>query len=260
MLNLAKRVNHWVWDPNEERKRLESWQQEQERLLQVHWWNVYVHGSKNVPAQDVLDMCIQYMCMRLWVCYMCVFVRKVFNMYNVSVQEQYQREQEKLKKEWEKAQLEVEEEERKHIEEVHLDTNWQIHEIKTITHCFCVSNMSCESFRREEFSRRLWHPSLPLACQTSSQIKQGRLLQLQETMRQKEETLLYRITAKESPQRTRTSMHQSCTSSRVRNTHWHEGPCVRAVLIQSQFNHALLRVSVIKVYFVMYSCRFCLWW
>lgn len=54
---------------------------------------------------------------------MCVFVRKVFKMYNVSVQEQYQREQEKLKKEWEKAQLEVEEEERKHIEEVHLDTN-----------------------------------------------------------------------------------------------------------------------------------------
>ncbi|KAG7221906.1 hypothetical protein INR49_016932 [Caranx melampygus] len=34
MLNLAKRVNHWVWDPNEERKRLERWQQEQERLLQ----------------------------------------------------------------------------------------------------------------------------------------------------------------------------------------------------------------------------------
>lgn len=49
MLNLAKRVNHWVWDPNEERKRLERWQQEQERLLQVHWWNsVYVHGSMNV--------------------------------------------------------------------------------------------------------------------------------------------------------------------------------------------------------------------
>ncbi|CAG12303.1 unnamed protein product, partial [Tetraodon nigroviridis] len=68
MLNLAKRVNHWVWDPNEERKRLESWQQEQERLLQ----------------------------------------------------EQYRNEQEKLKKEWEKAQLEVEEEERKHIEEVYL--------------------------------------------------------------------------------------------------------------------------------------------
>uniref|UniRef100_A0A7N8YGK7 LIM and calponin homology domains-containing protein 1-like n=1 Tax=Mastacembelus armatus TaxID=205130 RepID=A0A7N8YGK7_9TELE len=66
MLNLAKRVNHWVWDPNEERKRLERWQQEQERLLQ----------------------------------------------------EQYQREQERLKKEWEIAQLEVEEEERKHNEEV----------------------------------------------------------------------------------------------------------------------------------------------
>lgn len=63
------------------------------------------------------------MCMRLWVCYMCVFVRTVFNMYNVYVQEQYQREQEKLKKEWEKAQLEVEEEERKHNEEVQLDTN-----------------------------------------------------------------------------------------------------------------------------------------
>ncbi|KAK9540576.1 hypothetical protein VZT92_003018 [Zoarces viviparus] len=37
MLNLAKRVNHWVWDPNEERKRLESWQQEQERLLQEEY-------------------------------------------------------------------------------------------------------------------------------------------------------------------------------------------------------------------------------
>ncbi|XP_019717867.1 LIM and calponin homology domains-containing protein 1-like isoform X3 [Hippocampus comes] len=36
MLNLAKRVNHWVWDPNEERKRVERWQQEQERLLQYH--------------------------------------------------------------------------------------------------------------------------------------------------------------------------------------------------------------------------------
>lgn len=49
MLNLAKRVNHWVWDPNEERKRLERWQREQERLLQVPWRNsVYVHGSLNV--------------------------------------------------------------------------------------------------------------------------------------------------------------------------------------------------------------------
>uniref|UniRef100_A0A3B3ILT6 LIM and calponin homology domains 1a n=1 Tax=Oryzias latipes TaxID=8090 RepID=A0A3B3ILT6_ORYLA len=37
MLNLAKRVNHWVWDPNEERKRLERWQQEQERLLQEQY-------------------------------------------------------------------------------------------------------------------------------------------------------------------------------------------------------------------------------
>ncbi|XP_075890816.1 LIM and calponin homology domains-containing protein 1-like isoform X10 [Nelusetta ayraudi] len=37
MLNLAKRVNHWVWDPNEERKRLESWHQEQERLLQEQY-------------------------------------------------------------------------------------------------------------------------------------------------------------------------------------------------------------------------------
>uniref|UniRef100_A0AAX7UBW4 LIM and calponin homology domains 1a n=1 Tax=Astatotilapia calliptera TaxID=8154 RepID=A0AAX7UBW4_ASTCA len=73
MLNLAKRVNHWVWDPNEERKRLERWQQEQERLLK----------------------------------------------------EQYQREQEKLMKEWEKAQLEVEEEERKHNEEV--QTSRQTH-------------------------------------------------------------------------------------------------------------------------------------
>lgn len=36
ILNLAKRVNHWTWDPNEERKRQERWQQEQERLLQVH--------------------------------------------------------------------------------------------------------------------------------------------------------------------------------------------------------------------------------
>lgn len=49
MLNLAKRVNHWVWDPNEERKRLEMWQQEQERLLKVHWCiGVFVHGSLNV--------------------------------------------------------------------------------------------------------------------------------------------------------------------------------------------------------------------
>ncbi|XP_061626446.1 LIM and calponin homology domains-containing protein 1-like isoform X11 [Phyllopteryx taeniolatus] len=37
ILNLAKRVNHWVWDPNEERKRVERWQQEQERLLQEQY-------------------------------------------------------------------------------------------------------------------------------------------------------------------------------------------------------------------------------
>ncbi|XP_051940707.1 LIM and calponin homology domains-containing protein 1-like isoform X2 [Hippocampus zosterae] len=37
MLNLAKRVNHWVWDPNEERKRVERWQQEQERLLKEQY-------------------------------------------------------------------------------------------------------------------------------------------------------------------------------------------------------------------------------
>ncbi|KAM4603338.1 uncharacterized protein ACJ7VT_018055 [Polymixia lowei] len=37
MLNLAKRVNHWVWDPNEERKRQERWQQEQERHLQEQY-------------------------------------------------------------------------------------------------------------------------------------------------------------------------------------------------------------------------------
>ncbi|XP_037545768.1 LIM and calponin homology domains-containing protein 1 [Nematolebias whitei] len=37
MLNLAKRVNHWVWDPDEERKRVERWQQEQERLLQEQY-------------------------------------------------------------------------------------------------------------------------------------------------------------------------------------------------------------------------------
>ncbi|KAI1887293.1 hypothetical protein AGOR_G00188760 [Albula goreensis] len=34
VLNLAKRLDHWSWDPEEERKRQEIWQQEQERLLQ----------------------------------------------------------------------------------------------------------------------------------------------------------------------------------------------------------------------------------
>lgn len=117
MLNLAKRVNHWVWDPNEERKRLESWHQEQERLLQVHRWNaVYLHGP-----QDVQDMSYIYLYICHCGCVICVcvfFVRTVLNMRYISVQEQYRREQEKLKKEWERAQLEVEEEERKHNEEV----------------------------------------------------------------------------------------------------------------------------------------------
>ncbi|KAJ8384857.1 hypothetical protein AAFF_G00197670 [Aldrovandia affinis] len=34
VLNLAKRIDHWSWDPDEERKRQEIWQQEQERMLQ----------------------------------------------------------------------------------------------------------------------------------------------------------------------------------------------------------------------------------
>uniref|UniRef100_A0A8C9RP98 LIM and calponin homology domains 1 n=1 Tax=Scleropages formosus TaxID=113540 RepID=A0A8C9RP98_SCLFO len=34
MLGLVKRVDHWSWDPEEERKRQERWQQEQERMLQ----------------------------------------------------------------------------------------------------------------------------------------------------------------------------------------------------------------------------------
>uniref|UniRef100_A0A8K9V6N0 LIM and calponin homology domains-containing protein 1-like n=1 Tax=Oncorhynchus mykiss TaxID=8022 RepID=A0A8K9V6N0_ONCMY len=66
MLNLAKRVDHWVWNPEDERRRQEKWQQEQERFLQ----------------------------------------------------EQYLREQDKLKGEWERAQREVDEEERRHNEEV----------------------------------------------------------------------------------------------------------------------------------------------
>ncbi|KAL4640352.1 LIM and calponin homology domains-containing protein 1 [Arapaima gigas] len=34
MLGLVKRVDYWSWDPEEERKRQERWQQEQERMLQ----------------------------------------------------------------------------------------------------------------------------------------------------------------------------------------------------------------------------------
>ncbi|KAL1024023.1 hypothetical protein UPYG_G00050420 [Umbra pygmaea] len=37
MLNLAKRVNHWVWNPDEERSRQKKWQQEQERVLQIEY-------------------------------------------------------------------------------------------------------------------------------------------------------------------------------------------------------------------------------
>lgn len=70
MLNLAKRVNHWVWDPDEERKRVERWQQEQERLLQVRWCNgvcmcmmlqlvrrePVAHAELDVPINVVLRM------------------------------------------------------------------------------------------------------------------------------------------------------------------------------------------------------------
>ncbi|XP_072563844.1 LIM and calponin homology domains-containing protein 1a isoform X3 [Paramormyrops kingsleyae] len=34
VLSLPKRVDHWSWDPDEERRRQERWQQEQERMLQ----------------------------------------------------------------------------------------------------------------------------------------------------------------------------------------------------------------------------------
>ncbi|XP_055780152.1 daf-12-interacting protein 1-like [Salvelinus fontinalis] len=37
MLNLAKRVDHWVWNPEEERRRQEKWQLEQERFLQEQY-------------------------------------------------------------------------------------------------------------------------------------------------------------------------------------------------------------------------------
>lgn len=82
--------------------------------------------------------CSGYKCVRVDVSVICVFfVHAVFNMCNVYVQEQYQREQEKLKKEWEKAQLEVEEEERKHNEEVQSHTNEDTRNLKHR----CFSNM-----------------------------------------------------------------------------------------------------------------------
>ncbi|XP_035860397.1 LIM and calponin homology domains-containing protein 1 isoform X4 [Sander lucioperca] len=81
VLPQARRGDRWSWDPDEERKRQERWQQEQERMLQVHSIPQRVkHGAR--------------------VC-----------------KEKYQREQEKLKEEWEKAQREVAEEERKYHEE-----------------------------------------------------------------------------------------------------------------------------------------------
>lgn len=33
----SKQFKFWAWDPEEERRRQEKWQQEQERLLQVGW-------------------------------------------------------------------------------------------------------------------------------------------------------------------------------------------------------------------------------
>lgn len=36
VLAKARRGDRWSWDPDEERKRQERWQQEQERMLQVH--------------------------------------------------------------------------------------------------------------------------------------------------------------------------------------------------------------------------------
>ncbi|XP_039668773.1 LIM and calponin homology domains-containing protein 1-like isoform X9 [Perca fluviatilis] len=81
VLPQARRGDRWSWDPDEERKRQERWQQEQERMLQVHSIPQRIkHGAR--------------------VC-----------------KEKYQREQEKLKEEWEKAQREVAEEEKKYHEE-----------------------------------------------------------------------------------------------------------------------------------------------
>lgn len=79
-------------------------------------------------------------------------------MYPVSLQEQYQREQEKLKKEWEKAQLEVEEEERKHNEEVHTDRLNIEHAVSWFCGSFIVIFVfvfDCTSSRRDVFWKRL---------------------------------------------------------------------------------------------------------
>lgn len=94
MLNLAKRVNHWVWDPNEERKRLESWQQEQERLLQVLWWNgVCMHGSRNVYKKTSDKSSTGYVCpcvcvfmiVIIQILIVCLYVLTVFNKYIMSL-------------------------------------------------------------------------------------------------------------------------------------------------------------------------------
>jgi len=86
MLNLAKRVNHWVWDPNEERKRLERWQQEQERLLQVLWSSgVYVHGSATALQKQATHShwmrvykCTSYLCVACVLLYVLCLTRTVF--------------------------------------------------------------------------------------------------------------------------------------------------------------------------------------
>lgn len=84
MLNLAKRVNHWVWDPNEERKRLESWHQEQERLLQVHWCKaVSLHGSQGCTrnvchCENVICVCFFVLVFsRCCISFVCFFVSAV---------------------------------------------------------------------------------------------------------------------------------------------------------------------------------------
>jgi len=59
-------------------------------------------------------------------------------MHNVYLQEQYQREQEKLKKEWEKAQLEVQEEGRKHNEEVQSHADAHAESKASLAACVCV--------------------------------------------------------------------------------------------------------------------------
>uniref|UniRef100_A0A1A8A727 LIM and calponin homology domains 1a n=1 Tax=Nothobranchius furzeri TaxID=105023 RepID=A0A1A8A727_NOTFU len=73
MLNLAKRVNHWVWDPNEERKRLEMWQQEHEHLLQVLWcigvWvlqKLWRRPAAHAGLGVSIDVDVMFMC-GLWV-------------------------------------------------------------------------------------------------------------------------------------------------------------------------------------------------